>query len=203
MTLEDLNLDVRTFNAVKRADIETAEQLIREVETEHFALVCGRNAARSVAQALKSAGLVQYIRGDDVPAEMLGRELPFEELAEHIGEILALDISTESHKWYRAETIYKITDDRILFYDSYKKDYPSSISILSYQQRHGNAIRSGGFFLIGREAAPEESVPAEIIPAEEAAPADDDAHSKAMQLHRALRQTGRSRQNPSGIWGRR
>lgn len=189
MTLEDLNLDVRTFNAVKRADIETVEQLMQAVETEHFALVCGRNAARSAAQAIKSAGLVQFIRGDDVPAEQLGCELEFEELAGHIGEILAVDISTESHKWYRAVVICKITDDRILYSDSYKKDYLSSQSVKSYQNRKRDRIRSGGFFMIRSEAAPETDTaqPAEIIPAQEAAPPDENSHSKALQLHRRIK----------------
>lgn len=186
MELNELNLDVRTYNAVKRADFETAEQLVQAVETERFAQRCGRNAVKSVAQALKSAGLVQYIRGDDVPAEQLGCELEFEELAGHIGEILAVDISTESHKWYRAVVICKITDDRILYSDSYKKDYLSSESVKSYHNRKRDKIRSGGFFLIRSGAAPAESVPAEIISAEEAAPAED-AHEKAMQLHRRIK----------------
>lgn len=189
MNIEELNLDVRTYNAVKRAEYKTVEQLVQAVETERFAQRCGRNAVKSVAQAIKSAGLVQFIRGDDVPAEQLGCELEFEELAGHIGEILAVDISTESHKWYRAVVICKITDDRILYSDSYKKDYLSSQSVKSYHNRKRDKIRSGGFFLIRSEAAPETDTvqPAEIIPAQEAAPPDENAHSKALQLHRRIK----------------
>lgn len=189
MNIEELNLDVRTYNAVKRAEYKTVEQLVQAVETERFAQRCGRNAVKSVAQALKSAGLVQYIRGDDVPVEQLGCELEFEELAGHIGEILAVDISTESHKWYRAVVICKITDDRILYSDSYKKDYLSSQSVKSYHNRKRDKIRSGGFFLIRSGAAPGTDTvqPAEIIPAQKPALPDEDAHSKALQLHRRIK----------------
>lgn len=190
MKLEEIGLDVRTYNAVKRFGCQSAEQLASMIESEKFRSLHSGNLCARIADALKKAGAVCYIRGDSIPAEALGQELELPDLQKHTGEILAMDISTESAKWYRAVTVIRITQDRILFRDSYRSETVANMSIRSYQNRKNDRIRPGGFFLISGKAAPaaDESVSAEIVPAEKAAPAaPEDAHAAAVRLHHRIR----------------
>ena len=46
--------------------------------------------------------------GEWVTEERLGKELLFDEIADSVGEIIILDMSTQSTKWYKAVTVEKI-----------------------------------------------------------------------------------------------
>ena len=59
--------------------------------------------------------------------ETHGRELTFDEIAKSIGKIIVMDMSTESHKWFKAvrvERIYTYPESgerRLIYFDGTKQ----------------------------------------------------------------------------------
>lgn len=50
----------------------------------------------------------QIKAGEWVTEDRLGKEISFDEIAENIGEIIILDMSTQSTKWYKAVVVEQI-----------------------------------------------------------------------------------------------
>jgi DNA-directed RNA polymerase subunit alpha len=58
MTIEDLDLSVRSFNCLKRANIDTVEDLTKRTESEMFKVRnLGKKSLEEVIQKLQSLGL--------------------------------------------------------------------------------------------------------------------------------------------------
>ena len=65
MNLSDLNLDIRTFNAVCRAGFKTAEELFQAIgeNQEHVRLLVGRNNFDRIDEAfaeLEDKGMLEF-----------------------------------------------------------------------------------------------------------------------------------------------
>lgn len=63
--------------------------------------------------------------GDWLEEEQLGEEMTFDEIAESVGKVIAIDMSTESRAWYKAVCVEKILEKdeydrkyrRLIYYD--------------------------------------------------------------------------------------
>lgn len=103
--IDVLNLDVKAYNALKRAGINTiadiesqAEQLESTIPPKHW---------KSITNALNAYKGVP-IPGSWVEKDMLGDELTFDEITNMVGELIVMDLSTESHEWYKVEKVEEI-----------------------------------------------------------------------------------------------
>lgn len=64
----------------------------------------------------------EFQPGDWIEEYCIGRELTFEEIAGMVGELIVMDMSTESHNWYKVIQAEKIVvgdsgSRRLVYYD--------------------------------------------------------------------------------------
>ncbi len=67
--------------------------------------------------------------GEWLQEEQLGEEITFDEIAQSVGKVIAIDMSTQSHAWYKAVLVEKILEKdeydgryrRLIYYDGVKK----------------------------------------------------------------------------------
>ena len=116
MKIEELNLDVRTYNAVKRFGINTTEELI-----ERLPELCqnAKKAGTAATEQLHKLGLLPFHLGEWVEPERCGDELLPEEFRE--GEFVIMGFPTESRDWRKVVLIIKIDGTEMYFIDD-KRD---------------------------------------------------------------------------------
>lgn len=118
MQIEELNLEMRTYNAVKRAGITTVEELQSQLYLHDAIVKFGARSVISIEKALKKTGITQYARGDYITQDdILPEPLTWKQLHGMVGKLAALDISTESRTAYRVVWLFSFNDDdtRIIF----------------------------------------------------------------------------------------
>lgn len=118
MQIEELNLDVRLYNAVKRAGIHTVEELLEKLYQHDSITKIGARNIINIEKALKKAGIRRYARGDYITEDdILPQPLTWEQLHGMVGQLVALDISTQSQTTYRVVWLYSFNDDdtRLIF----------------------------------------------------------------------------------------
>lgn len=67
--------------------------------------------------------------GEWLQESRLGEEMTFDEIAQSVGKVIAIDKSTQSHAWYKAVLIEKILERdeydgryrRLIYYDGMKQ----------------------------------------------------------------------------------
>lgn len=68
-----------------------------------------------------------YKPGDWVESDVIGKKLTFDEITQLIGELIVMDMSTQSHAWYKVVLVEKIimvennTQRRLIYYDGAKQ----------------------------------------------------------------------------------
>ncbi len=97
--IDELDLDVRTFTALKRAGVNTIADI--ETRAEQLAETIPARQWKHITDALNTYKGIP-MPGSLVEENILGDELTFDEIAEMAGEIIILDRSTESRNWYKA-----------------------------------------------------------------------------------------------------
>ncbi len=121
--IDELDLDVRTFTALKRAGVNTIADIERQAE--HLAETMPARQWKHITDALNTYKGIP-MPGSLVEENILGDELTFDEIAEMVGEIIILDRSTESRNWYKAvkvEDVFVSNDDHrhLRYYDGAKQ----------------------------------------------------------------------------------
>ena len=67
--------------------------------------------------------------GEWLREDQLGEEITFDEIAQSVGKVIAIDKSTQSHAWYKAVLVEKILERdeydgryrRLIYYDGVKQ----------------------------------------------------------------------------------
>ncbi len=121
--IDELDLDVRTFTALKRAGVNTIADI--EAQAEQLAETIPARQWKHITDALNTYKGIP-MPGSLVEENILGAELTFDEIAEMVGEIIILDRSTESRNWYKAvkvEDVFVSNDDHrhLRYYDGAKQ----------------------------------------------------------------------------------
>ena len=121
--IDVLNLDARSFNALKRAGVNTLADV--EAQSEQLENTISPQQWKKITNALSAYNGVP-MPGSLVEENILGDELTFDEIAEMVGEIIILDRSTESRNWYKAvkvEDVFVSNDDHrhLRYYDGAKQ----------------------------------------------------------------------------------
>ena len=110
MEIEQLDLEVKTYNRLKKAGINTTDELVKALYSRDQKV--SAPDAKKCEVALKDAGIIKYMRGDYVTEDDIEPEpLTWDELHGYIGKLVVFDCSTESHKWLKVNWIYDIQDD--------------------------------------------------------------------------------------------
>lgn len=172
MEIEELNLDVRTYNQVKRAGITSTEELLDKLYLPESVRHFSTRTALRIEQAMKAAGAAKYVRGDYITeADIEPQPLSWEALHGMCGKLVARDISTESRRQFRVCWIYKFSEDdaRIIFQFN--------------GNNYANAADDGGFYALKSEP---DAVPEPVIASAEYTRAvtltkSIIAHAQAMQ----------------------
>lgn len=147
--IEELNLDVRTYNQVKRAGITSTEELLDKLYQPESVRGFPPRTMLRIEQALKAAGAAKYVRGDYITeADIDPQPLSWEALHGMCGKLVARDISTESRRLFRVCWIYKFSEDdaRIIFQFN--------------GNNYANAADDGGFYALKSEP---DAVPEPVI----------------------------------------
>lgn len=64
--------------------------------------------------------------GDYVEKRFCGKRLSFDQVVQNVGKLIAIDMSTESHEWYKAVRVEKIViveekERMLVYYDGHKQ----------------------------------------------------------------------------------
>lgn len=83
---------------------------------------------------IKQMNIFDFIEPPVKPGEwlqksQLGEEMTFDEIAQSVGKVIAIDKSTQSHAWYKAVLVEKILERdeydgiyrRLIYYDGVKQ----------------------------------------------------------------------------------
>lgn len=149
MQIEELNLDVRTYNQVKRAGITSTEELLDKLYLPESVRNFQPRTMLRIEQALKASGAAKHVRGDYITEEDIDPQpLSWEALHGMCGKLVARDISTESRRLFRVCWIYKFSEDgaRIIFQFN--------------GNNYANAADDGGFYALKSEP---DAVPEPVI----------------------------------------
>ena len=112
MQIEELNLEMRLYNSVKRAGINTTEELLDRLYLQDAVAQIGARNIINIEKALKKAGITQYARGDYITEDdIIPKPLTWEQLHGMVGRLAALDISTESRTAYQVVWLYSFNSD--------------------------------------------------------------------------------------------
>lgn len=110
MDIEELELEVKTYNRLKKSGISTTDELVEALYSREMKV--SAPDAKKCEDALKEKGIIKYMRGDYVTEDDIEPEpLTWDELHDYIGKLVVFDCSTESHKWLKVNWIYSILDD--------------------------------------------------------------------------------------------
>lgn len=110
MNIEKLDLEVKTFNRLKKAGISTVDELLEAMYSTESKV--SQPDAKRCETVLKEAGIIRYMRGDTVAEDDVEPEpLTWDDLHSCIGRLVVHDCSTESHRWLKVCWIYDIQDD--------------------------------------------------------------------------------------------
>lgn len=111
MDVKDLNLDEKTRKRLNKVGAETTEQLLLAMyQSESYKLISTPDMKRA-EKALKEAGIIKYMRGDEVSADDIDPDpLTWDELHDYVGKLIVHDSSTESRRYLKAVWIYSIDD---------------------------------------------------------------------------------------------
>ncbi len=112
MEIEELELEVKVYNRLKKAGINTTDELLTEMYKGSSDIKVSAPDAKRCEEALKAVGIIKYVRGDYVTEDDIEPEpLTWDELHNCIGKLVAHDVSTESHRWLKVCWIYDIRDE--------------------------------------------------------------------------------------------
>lgn len=181
MTIEDLNLDVRMYNQVKRERINDVDTLLERLYAPDRVRAFPPQTQRNIERALKTRGVLKFAQGEYVTAEDIRSEpLTWEQLHALRGKLVARDISTQSQQAYRVCWVFDFSNDDKTIMFQYSNDYAhSGDDGRFYALRdfpYGSALPEKA------EIAPEPEK-AEIIVQEAAPPV---VVSEALALHRRI-----------------
>lgn len=104
--IEVLDLDVRTYNSLKRAGINTIADIENQAEKLEKTIPSRYKAVMDRLSEYKGIPAI----GSWVEKDMLGDELTFDDITNMVGELIIMDMSTESHEWYKVERVEAIID---------------------------------------------------------------------------------------------
>jgi hypothetical protein len=126
--IEELDLDVRTYNQIKRTGINTVEELMERLYLPESVRDFPTRTMLHIEQALKAAGAVKYVRGDYITADAIEPEpLSWDALHGMCGKLIARDISTESQQAFRVCWVYQFSgDDSRIIYQYNGNNYANS-----------------------------------------------------------------------------
>ena len=183
MNIEKLDLDVKTYNRLKKAGISTVDELLAAMYSTESKV--SQPDAKRCEEVLKAAGIIKYMRGDKVEESDIEPEpLTWDELHSYIGRLVIKDCSTESHRWLKVCWIYDIQDEGEgnLIYN----DGSSSYGYARRSSVNGDLARdfspclkySGQFFALKTSEVPQEQSSDLIIESVE--------YTKAVKLHRCI-----------------
>lgn len=111
MDAKDLNLDEKTRKRLAKVGIETTDQLLLAMYQPGSERLISTPDMKRVEKALKEAGIIKYMRGDEVSADDIDPEpLTWDELHDYVGKLIVHDSSTESRRYLKAVWIYRIDD---------------------------------------------------------------------------------------------
>lgn len=111
MEIEELELEVKVYNRLKKAGINTTDELLTEMYKGSSDIKVSAPDAKRCEEALKAVGIIKYVRGDYVTEDDIEPEpLTWDELHNYIGQLVVFDCSTESHKWLKVNWIYDMQD---------------------------------------------------------------------------------------------
>lgn len=165
MNIEELDLEVKAFNRLKKAGINTVDELLAEMYSPGSKV--SQPDAKRCEEALKTAGIIRFMRGDYVDENDIEPEpLTWDELHNYIGKLVVFDCSTESHKWLKVNWIYDMQDEgedggTVICSDG-SKSYSyirrrtveggyTNFRDPEYLERHAQLKYSGRFFTLRKE----------------------------------------------------
>lgn len=183
MKIEDLDLEVKTFNRLKKAGISTVDELLAEMYSPGSKV--SQPDAKRCEEVLKAAGIIKYMRGDEVEESDIEPEpLTWDELHSYIGKLVAHDVSTESHRWLKVCWIYDIQDegDGNLIYNDGSSNYGyvrRSTANGEFVNRSSPSLKhEGQFFALRNPDLPQAQKSSVIVESAE--------YTKAVALHRRI-----------------
>ena len=111
MDIEELDLDVKTYNRLKRDGINTTGELLSEMYKGGNDMVVSTSDAKRCEAALKNAGIIRFMRGDFAEVSDIDpKPLTWDELHGYIGKLVVHDESTESRRWLVVCWLYDVKD---------------------------------------------------------------------------------------------
>ena len=183
MNIEDLDFEVKTYNRLKKAGINTVDELLAAMYSTESKV--SQPDAKRCETVLKEAGIIRYMRGDTVAEDDVEPEpLPWDDLHSCIGRLVAHDLSTESHRWLKVCWIYDIQDEdegNLIYNDgstSYGYVIRSTANGEFVNRRSPFLKHEGQFFALKTSEVPQEQSSDLIIESVE--------YTKAVKLHRCI-----------------
>ncbi len=111
MDVKDLNLDEKTLARLGKVKVKTTDQLLLAMYQPGSERLISTPDMKRAEKALKEAGIIKYMRGDEVSADDIDPEpLTWDELHDYVGKLIVHDSSTESRRYLKAVWIYRIDD---------------------------------------------------------------------------------------------
>ena len=183
MNIEDLDFEVKTYNRLKKAGINTVDELLAAMYSTESKV--SQPDAKRCETVLKEAGIIRYMRGDTVAEDDVEPEpLTWDDLHSCIGRLVAHDLSTESHRWLKVCWIYDIQDEdegNLIYNDgstSYGYVIRSTANGEFVNRRSPFLKHEGQFFALKTSEVPQEQSSDLIIESVE--------YTKAVKLHRCI-----------------
>lgn len=111
MDVKDLNLDEKTLGRLGKVKVTTTDQLLIAMYQPGSERLISTPDMKHAEKALKEAGIIKYMRGDEVSADDIDPDpLTWDELHDYVGKLIVHDSSTESRRYLKAVWIYRIDD---------------------------------------------------------------------------------------------
>lgn len=183
MNIEKLDLDVKTYNRLKKAGISTVDELLEAMYSTESKV--SQPDTKRCETVLKEAGIIRYMRGDTVAEDDVEPEpLTWDDLHSCIGRLVAHDLSTESHRWLKVCWIYDIQDEdegNLIYNDgstSYGYVRRSTANGEFVNRRSPFLKHEGQFFALKNPELPQPQEPSVIVETAE--------YTRAVALHRKI-----------------
>ena len=183
MNIEDLDFEVKTYNRLKKAGINTVDELLAAMYSTESKV--SQPDAKRCETVPQEAGIIRYMRGDTVAEDDVEPEpLTWDDLHSCIGRLVAHDLSTESHRWLKVCWIYDIQDEdegNLIYNDgstSYGYVIRSTANGEFVNRRSPFLKHEGQFFALKTSEVPQEQSSDLIIESVE--------YTKAVKLHRCI-----------------
>lgn len=111
MDVKNLNLDEKTLARLGKVKVTTTDQLLLAMYQPGSERLISTPDMKRAEKALKEAGIIKYMRGDEVSADDIDPDpLTWDELHDYVGKLIVHDSSTESRRYLKAVWIYRIDD---------------------------------------------------------------------------------------------